>query len=776
MMRDTNKGLSEKQAAMRLKEYGENVVDGRRDLSLALLFFGQYKNTITLILLFASLFAFFIREILDAVFILVILVVNGFFGFIQEYRAQKTVEKLQNLVVPMVSVIRDGKEKKVRASSLVPGETVIVREGDRIPADGSLLSDSLLEVDESIFTGEAIAAEKEKDAHLLAGSYIVRGNGVMSVGSTGALTKLGQIAQEIEEIKKPKTPLVMDLERLARKLAFGAIGLSLLLIPVGIWQNRSLSELVITVISMAVAVIPEGLALVVTVALAVGAYRLTKENVITRKMASIETLGSTNIILTDKTGTLTQNKMSVKKHYVPTQTEFRHLLRACVVGNSASITQKLGSDEPEVIGDKTDGAFLLFAHQHVEDIEKYVLEGNILSQTPFNPETKTIETVWKKHGDGEYLFVRGAPESIFSLLTSKSKKKAKDEFDKFTKEGLRVIAFAHQQKGKKGFALTGLLALYDPPRKEAGIAVERALQAGIRVVMVTGDNPKTAVSIAQEIGLFQAGDLVMTTDELEKLSEEELRQSLPRIRIFARMKPHDKLRLVKAYKSAGFIVAVTGDGVNDALALTEAHIGVAMGRSGTDVAKEAADMVITDDNLYTIVRAVEEGRGIYANITKVVIYLVSSNVAEFLLVFVGILLGFPIPLSPTQILWINLISDGLPALALATDKKRDSVLLQKPRNIKEQILSKPRAFLMAKIALPFAFIMLAMYFLLLQYYPAELARFILFNIFVIGELGIVFIVRGGVRPFNKMLFITVAFAVLLQVIIFFSPLLRRILS
>lgn len=770
------KGLTSEQAKKALHQYGKNTVEQASEFSAFKLLIAQYTNLMNAILLIAGIFAYFIHEPVDAFFIFFILVINGLFGFFQEFRAEKTLEKLKDLVQPHISVIRGGKEQLLEVEDVVPGDIVLLREGDKIPADGKLATSVAFEVDESIFTGESLSVEKKKNDLLMAGTFLLRGQGKMIVTETGLQTKLGRIAQEMKKLKKPKTPLALNLESLSKKLALCAVAISLLLIPLGIWQGRAIQELILTTISLSVAVIPEGLPLVVTVALAIGAYRMTQKKSIVRKMAAVETLGTTNIILSDKTGTLTQNKMRVKKHWVaPTVTDSL-FYRACLAGNSANLVLEKNGTSADVLGDKTDGALLLFAHENIQQFEDFRGEGKVLEEKPFDAVTKVISTIWEDKKGNTHEFMRGAPESILHTIQSKHTKKAEETVESFAKEGLRVIALAHKNGKNKGYDLVGLIGIYDPPRTEATEAIRSARKAGIRVVMVTGDNPVTALAIAQEIEMFEKGEIVVTSDEIARLTDEQLIEQLPRIRVFARMKPEDKLRLVRLYKQAGSVVAVTGDGVNDSLALSEANIGVAMGKSGTDVAKEAADIIITDDNLSTIVKAVEQGRVIFANITRVVVYLVSSNVAEFVTVFIGIMIGLPVPLTATQILWINLVSDGLPAMALATDIRHKNVLGQKPRDPNEQIINKKRALYMAKIAIPFSIIILILFSLLLEFFTLEDARLVLFTIFVIGELIIVFIVRGGLRPVNKLLILSILISLALQIIILSNPFLRSIFS
>lgn len=760
MPSDSISGLTNDQALALRKQYGVNSVEIKEELYSISLFFSQYKNITTLILFLAAFFSIIIHDFIDALFIALVLLLNGVFGFIQEYRAHNTLSKLKELTSPIALVLRNGQEEEIDAREIVPGDTVILREGDKIPADGKLITNIAMEVDESILTGESIPVEKLKQEELFSGTFVARGRGMMVVEAIGFNTKLGKIAEQLEHSKKPDIPLAKNLSALSRMLAISALLLCLGLIPIGILQGRDLNETILIAVSVAVALIPEGLGLIVTIALAVGAYRMVKRKTIIRKMAAVETLGATNVILSDKTGTLTQNKMTVKKFSLLNKENLHFLLRCMVLGNTASLVLKEDGGSFEITGDSTDGAFLSFAKKELPDLETFQSEGKVVEEKPFDPETKIIEVAWEQNNI-KHTFVRGAPETILKLV--EKPEMIQPQLAEYEREGLRVIAFAHKKDKDKHFSLLGITGLYDAPRQEAQQAVREAKEAGIRIVMVTGDNPITAKAIAEEIGLLEEQDLIMTHDEIEKMSDAQLLPLIPQIKIFARMVPTDKLRLVRLYKQAGAIVAVTGDGVNDALALSEAHIGIAMGGTGTDVAKEEADMVITDDNLYTVIKAVEEGRGIYNNIIKATLFLLSTNLTEFMLIFLAITLNLPLPLSPTQVLWINLVGDSLPAFALATDNKRHGLLKRMPRNSKEQILSFKRLRFILGITVIFSGLLLGMYIWGLHTnYPH--ANFLVFNSLVIGEMIIIFIIRRGIFPLNKFMLISVGITLLLQLL------------
>ncbi len=764
-------GLGKSEILALQAQFGPNSVEVKKKNTTLALLYSQYKNFITLFLLLATFFSLLVGDMFDGIFIFVFLLLNGIFGFVQEYRATKTIEKLKEMTSPSAQVIRDGQEQEVDARELTVGDVVVLREGVRIPADGKIITDVIISIDESILTGESAPVEKDHGNQIFGGTFIVRGRGLMRIEAIGFETKIGQIAVKLGEAKKPNIPLADNLTAMVKKIAVITGLLALALIPIGLFQGRDLREIFLIAVSILVAAVPEGLVLVVTIALAFGAYKMVKHNAIVRKMAAIETLGATTVILSDKTGTLTCNNMEVKKHWVPNREHETLFLRSAVLGNSASLALEEDHGTLEEVGDPTDSALLTYVATHVSEIEEFRREGKIISEKPFDPKTKIIETVWEHEGR-RHTFVRGAPETILGMVSEEAVRLAEKELESYANDGLRVIAFAHKTNSAH-FVLLGFMGIYDAPRPEAAGSIKEASEAGIRIVMVTGDNPITARAIAREVGLITEGELILTHDEIDKMSEEELKELLPRIRVFARMQPEDKLRLVNLYKASGAVVAVTGDGVNDALALSEAHIGIAMGGTGTDVAKEAADLVITDDNLHTIIRAVEEGRGIFDNIVKLVVFLLATNFTEFFLIFFSILLGLPIPLSATQILWINLIGDGLPAMALAVDPKRANLLKRPPRKIEEQILNFQRLKQIFSITFIFS-LLLMIVFATSLIGTGVVPRFLIFNLLVVGEMIIIFIVRGGIFPINKLLIFSIALTLFLQFLVSTVPVLKGI--
>lgn len=778
------KGLSAPQAQQKLKIFGKNEIRTKEIRSPLSLFLSQFPSFINLILSAASILSFFLGHNVDGVFILAILFLNAAFGFVQEYRAEKSLEKLKNLITPFSRVLRDGKEIKIPTTEIVPGDLVVLSEGDSIPADGKLTSTHYIEIDESILTGESLAVIKKQTDPAFSGTYIVKGKGYLSVEKTGMSTRFGKIAKTLSSIDSDKSPLQIQLTSLTKSLSLIAIIISLSLIPIGIIQGKTLMPLILLAISIGIAAIPEGLPAVITVALAIGTNRMAKRNAIVRKMQSVETLGAIQAVLIDKTGTLTQNMMKVKKFWMYEKKHLKDILNACVFANTASLLKKQDGDF-DILGDRTDGALLLFAHPQIQDIEDVKKEFKVIEEHTFDPETKTVTVVLENHK--RYVYVRGAPEQIIekSKLDEKEKKKIIEIYEEYAKEGLRVIGFAYKSQTKdastqrkdleKNLNFLGFVGIYDPPRLESKQAVKQAKLAGIRTIMVTGDNEITALSIAKEIGLIEKDEDVLTGSDLEKITDEELEKVLLRTRIFARSKPEDKLRLVSALKKAGLVVGVTGDGVNDSLALKKADVGISMGDTGTDVAKEASDIILTDNNFSTIVNAIEEGRTIYNNIIKAITYLISGNIAELSIVFFAFILGMPNPFVPTQILWLNLVTDGLPALALASDIKSHDVLKRSPRNSKAPILSKGRVIFIVSFGLLLAISLLIIFKLLLTTHNEVYARTVVFNLLVFAHLVMIFLIRGNsVFKMNKFLALTVLLTIVMQIVVITLPFFRNI--
>lgn len=774
-------GLTTEEVRARQKLHGKNEIITHQRRSAIALFLSQFPTLINGILAVASVFSFFIQDLINGIFIFVVLVLNSLTGFIQEYKAEKALEKLSTFIRPVSRVIRNNKEIQIPTVELVPGDIVILSEGDRIPADGYFANREELEIDESILTGESLPVAKRQNDKAFNGTLVVKGKGRLTIERIGMQTRFGQIANTLSAIEEDKTPLRKRLDTLGKTLSIVAASAALLLLPIGILQGKTLFPLILLATSIAIAAIPEGLPTVVTIALAIGTNRMAKKNAIVRKMSAVETLGAVQVIIVDKTGTLTQNAMQVKKYWTADEFYEKELLQACVFGNTASLVQK-ESGAFDVVGDRTDSALLLFAKNKISDINSLKAGGTVVDEFVFDPKEKTITTVWQK-GNTRYVFVRGAPEAIVqrSTLSDDEKNKITQQFESYAKEGLRVIGFGSKQERhdghisrnhlEKSLRFLGIVGIYDPPRPQVKEALAKARSAGIHIVMVTGDNELTALTIARETGMIEKDEEIITGAELVKMSDGQLLSIIDKTRIFARSQPEDKLRLVNLFKQKGLIVGVTGDGVNDALALKRADVGVAMGQTGTDVAKQASDIVITDDNFATLMHAVEEGRIIYHNILKAVTYLLAGNLSELSLVLLAAILGMPNPLLPTQILWINLVTDTLPALALASDTKDPSLIKRPPRHPKAPILTSNRIFLILTIGFSLAISLLVIFnFLLIKTGSEVYARTVVFNLLIASHLGIAFVVRGGsFFRMNKFLVLSILGILALQAIITITP-------
>ena len=778
-------GLTQHEAGERLRKFGKNSVTTESNFSARKLFFSQFPNIINAILFVAGIASLFLKDLIDAFFIFAIIIINGCFGFAQEYRAQKELEKLKSYTAPETLVLRDGKETILLAEMLVPDDVVIISEGDRIPADGILLDGTDLEIDESVLTGESLSVAKKKSEMLFLGTLVLKGNGLMQVTKTGMLTKFGTIASTLGTIKTEKAPLQKNLDQLGKMLSYAAIGIGIFIIPIGLSSGQAIIPLILVSASIAIAAIPESLPAVVTIAFAVGANRMAKSHAIVRKMSAIETLGSVQIILSDKTGTITQNAMRVKKYWLADKKDLPTLVTACLVGNTASLIEKGDEKEYEIVGDKTDGALLLWANGQ-KTFKHIPINENDVQEHALDPETKTITTVWK-NTHGTYAFVRGAPERILaaSKLTSKKQDEIEKIYENFAKEELRIIAFGIKklsptgkhtgEKLEENVTFLGLIAVYDPPRKEVAEAVQKSRAAGIQAIMVTGDNEFTAVSLAKEVGLITQDEDVITGEKLDKMTDEEIGKIIFKTRIFARTTPEQKLRLVTVLKQLGIIVGVTGDGVNDSLALKRADVGIAMGEGGTDVAKEAADIVLTDNNFATLITAIEEGRVIYKNILNATMYLISGNLAEISLVFFATLFHLPFVLLPTQILWMNLVTDSLPAIALATGNKAGGELFKKPRDPQGSLLDRDRILLIILIGLSIATVLLGIFTYLLTRVPETVARTVVFDLMIFFHMGIV-IAFGwqSIKKGHVFIIFSVLLIIFLQLLITFTPFFQNI--
>ncbi len=712
LLSDPRSGLSSETAVKRLNDTGFNELTEKKRSSPLLIFLSQFKDAMIIVLLAAAVVSGLLGELSDALFILAILLMNAALSTSQEIKAEKAVATLKKLASSQATVIRDGEEKKILSRELVPGDLLVFDAGTRVQADARLIGSFSLKIDESSLTGESLPVEKnaetivpentplaERNNMIYMGCSVVYGRGLALVVSTGMSTELGKIAKMIAEEPEEATPLQKKFEAFGKWLAVLVLIICAVIFLAGVLKGEPAGLMFLTAVSLAVAAIPEGLPAVITISLALGAYRMVKRHAIIRKLPAVETLGSVTVICSDKTGTLTQNKMTVRDIYCDDKTisvgedlliDAPAGLRLQVMAGLLCNDSKLTSDG--TTGDPTEGALVLLALKAgitKEEAEKLYPRVN---EIPFDSNRKMMTTVHSDPEGGYLAFSKGALGSILDASNVKDRKEIMRAADALAASGKRLLGLAYKKTSapvadEKDLIFLGFVAMSDPPRPEVKQAVASCRSAHIRPVMITGDHRLTALSVARELGIASSEDEVMEGHEIEQASLQQLRQSVRKINVFARVSPEHKLRIVEALKLNGEIVAMTGDGVNDAPALKKADIGVAMGIMGTDVSKEASDLVLTDDNFATIVSAIEEGRGIYGNIKKFVRYMLSTNSGEVLTMLGALMLGMPLPLIPIQILWINLVTDGLPALALSVEPIEKDIMSSPPRDPKEKITS-----------------------------------------------------------------------------------------
>ncbi|MCS6956274.1 MAG: cation-translocating P-type ATPase [Patescibacteria group bacterium] len=718
------KGLSSIEAEKLLKINGLNEIKEQKKFTFIKAFLSQFNNFLIILLLVSAIISFFVGEALDGFFILTIVILNAFFGVYQEYQAEKSLKSLKKMTQTMVRVIRDGKEQEIDSRYLVPEDVVYLEEGSKVPADGEVLEAMNLEVNEAMLTGESLPIGKNKNDQLYAGTIISRGRGYIKITYTGENTKFGKIAKTLKNIKEVKTPLQEKLEVFTKQIGIIGIIASIIVFVLSFVKEKNLLESFIFAISLAVAAVPEGLPAVMTIILSIGVERMAKKKTIVRKLNAIETMGSLTLIATDKTGTLTTNQMRVKKIWVdekeydisspPSETNhpFSLILLNSVLCSTASLVKKVDDNKDfDVVGDTTEGALLIMAHQNGVFYEEERKKWQIEEEIPFSAVTKRMSVKVKESNKRStlhvtrYILSKGAPESILEIcnfyqvgkeikkLTPVKKEQISKEFKKFAQHGLRMIAFSYRNTDinktkdlESNHIFLGFVGIADPVRVEVKEAVSKAQNAGIKVVMITGDNELTAEAVGIEAGIIKKGEDILNGKTLREYTDEQLLEILPKVKVFARTHPEDKYRIVKLYQKLGEVVAVTGDGVNDALALKQAEVGVAMGKTGTDVAKDTAHIIITDDNFATLVEAIEQGRNIFVHIKNAIKYLLSCNIGEVIYILFALPLNLPIP-TPLQLLYINIATDGLPAISLAfapDDKK----ILEKPPKKTLSILEK----------------------------------------------------------------------------------------
>lgn len=709
--------LSSHQAEKLLKQYGRNEIKEKKRFTLIKSFLNQFNNFLILLLLAATVVSFLIGETLDAIFIFAIVILNALFGLYQEYQAEKSLSSLKKIALTKTRVIRDKKEIEIDSRDLVPGDIIYLEEGAKIPADARLLQTTHFEVNEAALTGESLPVPKDENDEennlIFAGTVVARGHAYAKVEKTGENTRFGQIAKTLRAIEESKTPLQKKLEAFTKQVGIIGITASIIVFILSFIKEKNTIESFILAVSLAVAAVPEGLPAVMTIILSIGVERMAKKKTIVRQLNAIETMGSLTLIATDKTGTLTTNKMEVKKIWVdekiydvnnppsPTNHPFAKIILAGNLCSTASLVKKVDHGEDfDVIGDTTEGALLLLSQKIGRPYENDRQQWQVIDELSFNSQTKRM-TVHVKNKE-ELILTKGAPESILSIcsfiqigeevksLTPNQRKKIERDFEAFAQKGMRMIAFSYKKPDKKPLEenqiFLGFVGIADPVRKEVREAVLKAKKAGIKVVMITGDNELTAEAIGLETGILEKGEDILTGKILRQYTDEQLLEVLSKTKVFARTNPEDKYRLVKLYQKLGEVVAVTGDGVNDVLALKQADCGVAMGKTGTDVAKDTAHIIITDDNFATLVAAIEQGRNIFIHIKNAIKYLLACNISEILYILAALIFNWPI-LTPIQLLYINIATDGLPAISLAFSPD-DKNILEKPPRRELTILDK----------------------------------------------------------------------------------------
>ena len=720
-------GLSSQEAQRRLAEYGENKLAEKKKKTNFQRFLEQFQDVMILILLLAAVVSFVVAcfghdpmEFFEPVLILLIVVLNAVLGMVQESKAEKALDALKNMSAPHARVLRDGREQVIDAAQLVPGDIIRLEAGDFIPADARLLKSAGLKSEESALTGESVPSEKDAAAQVeekaplgdrsnmvFSGCSVTYGTATAVVTGTGMNTEMGKIAGLLEGEKETQTPLQQKLAQLGKYLGFVALAACGVIFVVGLINGIPVLEIFMTAVSLAVSAIPEGLPAIVTIVLAIGVQRMVRKNALIRRLPAVETLGSASVICSDKTGTLTQNRMTLVRLWVDGQRELetvsaqnsqaaRRLLQYGALCCDGSVVYKEDGTEQH-IGDPTETSILVAAHKNGMEQEELNRQYPRLAELPFDSDRKLMTSV--NQIDGKIVaIVKGAFDVMAARCVSGDLEAAKEKNDEMSRGALRVLAVGYKvldkapenpasQELENGLTLMGLVGMIDPPRPEAKAAVATCRQAGIKPVMITGDHVVTASAIAKELGILGEDDKAITGAQLDAMTDQELDREVERISVYARVSPENKIRIVKAWQRKDQVVSMTGDGVNDAPALKAADIGCAMGITGTDVAKGAADMTLTDDNFATIVDAVREGRGIYANIKKVVGFLLGTNIGEVLTVFFAMLLWHKTPLLSMQLLWINLVTDSLPAISLGMEAVESDVMDHKPKPKDEGIFA-----------------------------------------------------------------------------------------
>jgi len=806
---DLSMGLSSEEALKKLEVYGYNELPEAPKPTLIAQFLEQFKSILVLILIVAAVISAFFGEIIDTLVIIGITILNAVLGVVQQRRAESALEAVKKLSNPISKVLRDGKIQTIPSREIVPGDLLILEAGDKVNCDGVLVEVHGLMVDESTLTGESVPVTKvtatdssniTEESMVFMGTAVTKGRAKVLVRSTGSNTKLGQIASRMKELKKERTPLEIQLDVLGKILGLTFVVVCIVILIMGLLRGIPFEEMILTSISLAVAAIPEGLPAVVTIVLALGVAEMARRKAIVRNLPAVETLGSVTVICTDKTGTLTQNKMTLVEIYTDAIHLSEEELNASMVPYELQRAMVLCNDATKETGDPTEIALISWLPDEV--IDKFRTTNPRVYEVPFTSERKRMSTVHKFND--KYLIVsKGAVEVILDIctyelakdnriapLTETRKSAILSVAEGLASQGLRILAIAEgridnpphsDEEVEKNLLFLGLLCLKDPLRPEVKEAVESCRNAGIRPVMITGDHQVTAYSIARELD-FPEGR-VLTSNDLANLSDEELAEHIEDVSVFARINPLDKLKIVEAFQKKQEVVAMTGDGVNDAPALKKSDIGVAMGQSGTEVAKEASDMILLDDNFATLVSAVFQGRTIYENIRKFVVYLLSCNIGEVIIMFFAIIFGYPAPLLPLQLLWLNLVTDSFPALALGMEPGEPEIMNRHPRGKKEPLLTGYHMGIILTQSIAIGLATLLSFIFTYNNGNLSEARTVAYMTLVISELIRVFSARSFETPFyrtrissNKFLFYSILGAFALLLISVYIPPLARVFN
>lgn len=807
-LQTTEKGLTAFEVEKRLEEYGKNELPEKKPEGLFSIFINQFKSPLIYILLGACVIVSLMGEWVDAIVILIVLMLNAIIGSFQEGKAQNTILALKKFIETKATVLRDDQEFIISDSEIVPGDIIILQEGEKIPADAKIISSNGLRVDEAAMTGESKPVYKNIEDDVLKGTVVVSGNAKAVVFATGQNTSIGKIADKISEIDT-EIPLKNNIKFLSTLIIRSVLVLAVLIFALGIWHNHSVEEMILSVVALSVSVIPEGLPVVITLILAMGVWRMGKRNALVKKLQAVEALGQADIIAVDKTGTITKNELVIKKVFTNNNfyeieglgyepkgdiklneeyinpvddPDLIYLAKLSSLCAEARIMYSKEDDLWHVAGDPTEAAILVFGQKvgfHKEELKKQYpkLEDNVFDYQ------KKYKSSFHEIDKKKTLIVMGAPEEVLHLCKKIDKKEIEKNLCKMLSDGLRVIAVAQKNDNNvEELSFIGFLGMKDALRLEVSDSILKAQNAGIKVIMITGDHKITAKSIATEAGIYFEGDTIMTGIEMDNMSDNEIVKEISKVSVFARVNPEHKLRIVNLFRSQGKTIAMTGDGVNDAPSLVAADLGISMGRIGTEVAKEASDIILLDDNFETIVSAIEEGRGIYKSIKKILLYLLSTGLAEVFVILVALLLDWPLPLLAVQIIWLNFVTDGILDAALAFDPKEDGLLNSK--------FKKPNKFLIDKLMIQrmimFALTMgMGTLLLFKQYYMIDMTKALTISLTVLAvfQWFNVWNCRSETKSIfnkgifsNKFLVFGTMIVVLLQLTAVYNPFMQSILG